>query len=414
MLDRARLVWLPADIANGLAVFRMSGVKAPVGAGPKAAGLAPSSLFPRPAMSNLRALVVALLVVLAGCATPKPPPAPPPVVIAESTWRQIDSDIVAVSQDAKEQATKHARAAMQDWRNLVYQRTDTEFIPWFSGYWTRQWLGMKVTWYQLSAGGEKELVAERLALYLQEQYHDRVLQPVAREVDPERVTEQATKLYVWVLGELLQRIPPRYGVPLDQFDRRLQDIPAIALAPPPTHSASLKDIVHAEPLGRLPAYVALASRIHDARGGAAIWSADAGISAVAKQTSERLASDLTIRGVASAISSVAGRAAGAVISLATAGFSAMKSENERPDMEAQLKKSLNAAFDEEWLDLMHNPDTGVLAGVHYLSGQIEGSLASRAPPPLQYEPVPQGVPLPDEQPLQHGDGDGEVDLYPLW
>lgn len=366
-------------------------------------------------MSNLRALLVAALLALAGCATSKPPPAPPPpVVIAESTWRQIDSDIVAVSQDAKEQASKHARAAMQDWRNLVYQRTDTDFIPWFSGYWTRQWLSMKVTWYQLSAEGEGDPVADRLAIYLQEQYHDRVLQPVAREVDPDRVTEQATKLYVWVLGELLQRIPPRYGVPLEQFDRRLQDIPAIALAPPPSHSASLKQIVHAEPLGELPAYMALATRIHNARGGAAVWSADAGISALAKQTSERLASDLTVRGIASAISSVAGRAAGAVISLATAGFSAVKSENERPKMEAQLKKSLNAAFDEEWLDLMHNPDTGVLAGVYYLSGQIEGSLASRLTQPLEYEPLPQGVPRPDEQPLQHGTGDDELAPYQPW
>lgn len=35
-----------------------------------------------------------------------------------------------------------------------------------------------------------------MANYLQEQYHDRVLDPVAKQIDPGAVMEQATKLYV--------------------------------------------------------------------------------------------------------------------------------------------------------------------------------------------------------------------------
>ncbi|GAB3372579.1 hypothetical protein [Azotobacter armeniacus] len=360
-------------------------------------------------MLNLRSLIVVLMVALAGCATPdRTPKLPPPVVIPESTWRQIDRDIVAVSLDAKKQATNHAHHAMQSWRGLVYQRTDTDFIPWFSSYWTRQWLTMKVTWYKLNAGGEKEPTVERLAIYLQEQYHEQVLEPVAKEIDPDRVMEQATKLYVWLLGEQLQRIPQRYGVPPDQFYRRLKGIPAIALAPPPTHSASLYQIVHADPIGRLPAYVALVARIHNAPGGAGTWSSDAGISSVAKRTSERLATELATSGVASSVAAAVGRAAGMVISLGAAGFTSIVREKERPEMEAQLRKSLNAAFDEEWLDLMRNPDTGVLAGVYYISGQIERSLANTVTRPAQFEAEPQDVLLPGEQPLQDGNSDDEA------
>ncbi|SEI62243.1 hypothetical protein SAMN04244579_01410 [Azotobacter beijerinckii] len=351
-------------------------------------------------MVNLRFLIVALMVALAGCATPeRAPERPPPVVIPESTWRQIDSDIVAVSLDAKEQAMHFAHDAMQGWMDLVYQRTETDFIPWFSSYWTRQWLTMRVSWYKLSAGGEKDPTVERLALYLQEQYRERVLEPVAEEVDPDRVMEQTTKLYVWVLGELLQRIPQRYGIPRDQFDRRLKDIPAIALAPPSSHSASLYQIVCADPLARLPAYGALVARIHNPSAGAGTRPAGADISPVAKRTSENLVNELATSSVASVISTAVGRVAGAVISLGAAGFSAVVRENERPDMEAQLRKNLNAAFDEKWLDLMRNPDTGVLAGVYHISGRIEGGLAATVTPPLQSEPVPQGVPLPGEQPF---------------
>lgn len=371
-----------------------------------------ASLRRGPAMSNLRALIVALLVALAGCASQERPPEPPPrVVIPESTWRQIDSDIVAASQDATGEAKDYAHDLMRRWRNLVFQRTDAEFIPWFSSYWTRQWLTMKVTWYQLSAEGEKDPVVDRLALYLQEQYRDRVLNPVAKEIHPDWIMAQTTQLYVRLLREQLQAMPPRYGVPLDQFDSRLQGIPAIALAPPPTHSASLYQLVHAEPIDSQPAYVALVARLHNIPGAAGTWTPDAGITSVARVTSKSLVSERTTRGVAGAVSAMVGRAAGLVISLGTASLTAMLRQNERPKMEAQLRKNLHTAFDEKWLDLMHNPDRGVLAGVYQISGTIEDSLAKRVAPPLQYEePVPQGVPQSDEQPLQlqRGNSDDEA------
>ncbi|WP_137886112.1 hypothetical protein [Pseudomonas sp. 2FE] len=354
-------------------------------------------------MLNLRSLIVALMLALAGCATPdRAPDLTPPIVIAESTWRQVDSDIVAASLAATGQAQNYARGSMESWMDLVYQRTDADFIPWFTSYWTQQWLSMKVAWYKLSTGEGTDPAVNRLATYLQEQYQDRVLDPVAEEIDPDVIMGQATKFYVQLLGEQLQGIPQRYGVPLDQFDRRLQDIPAIALAPPAAHSASLYQIVHADPLDRLPAYVALVDRIRNAAGGAGAGSSDTGISSVAKRTSETLAAELVTSGAASAASAVLPRIAGTLISLGVAGFSAIARENERPEMEAQLRENLNADFDDEWLDLMRNPATGVLAGVYHISGQVEGSLAKTAALPVKFEPVPREVPLPGEQPLQDG------------
>lgn len=381
-------------------------------------GIPLSNLLAEPEKLILRALIVAVLVALAGCATPSPPPEPPPPpIISESTWRHIDSDIFAASQDATGQAKDYAHDLMQRWRNLVYQRTDAEFIPWFSGYWTRKWLTMKVTWYQLSAEGEKDAVVDRLAVYLQEQYQERVLEPVATQISPDWIMAQSTQLYVRLLREQLQGIPPRYDVPADQFDRHIQDIPAIALAPPPSHGASLYQLVNAEPFDSQPAYVELIVRINNTPRPAGTWSADAGISSVARVTSESLVSERNTSGVA-AIGSLIGRAAGMVISLGAAGFTAMLNQNQRPKMELQLRENLHAAFDEEWQDLMHNPKTGVLAGVNHLSGQIEGSLADSVAQPIQYEPPAPQVEvdrLPDEQPdqFQRGNSDDE-DSYRLW
>ncbi|WP_187671759.1 hypothetical protein [Zestomonas carbonaria] len=345
-------------------------------------------------MLILRFLGVVLMTTMLGCATAD---RTPPRQIPESTWRQVDNDIVAASQAAKEQAQRSALSYMNDWMDLVYQRTDSAFIPWFTSYWTQQWLTLKVAWYKMSAEGELDPTVDRLTLYLQEQYQGRVLRPVSREIDPDLIMRRTTQIYVEVLGERLRRIPPRHGVPLPQFDQRLQGIPAIALAPPEEHNASLYQLLHAKPLDRLPAYVALIDRVRTAAGGTGARSLDPDISAVAKRTSERLVTELATSGAASAASMMVGRVAGMMISLGVSGFTAMARANDRQELAAQLRQHLNADFDDAWLDLMRNPDSGVLAGAHYLSEQIQGSLAGGSAAPLRFEPPPR-VPDPLGEP----------------
>ena len=87
---------------------------------------------------NLRSLIVAVLVVLAGCATAPPAPVEvPQIMVSPSTWQQVDREIVDASQSATDQAKIYARGAMDYWRTRVYQLTEENFIPWFSSYWTQ-------------------------------------------------------------------------------------------------------------------------------------------------------------------------------------------------------------------------------------------------------------------------------------
>ncbi len=348
-------------------------------------------------LCDLRCLIVALMMALAGCATLDRSPHPTAsAAISESTWEQIDRDIGAASLAAKGPAENLARGFMERWRDLVAERNEADFIPWFTGYWTQQWLSIKVAWYKLGSGDEKDQAANRLAAYLQEQYHERVLQPVAREIDPDVVRTQATKLYVQLLDEQLRGIPRRHGVPPDQFEQRIRNIPAIELAPPPAHDVSLYQIVRADPLASLPAYKALMARIRKDAGGTGDGPSAATISPVARQASEKLLSRLAISGGASAASAAVGGVAGLVISLGAAGFGVIAHESERPEMEAQLRESLSTALDDMWNNLMEDPATGVMAGVYYISGQVEGSLPQAATQPVESEPLPQETPLLDE------------------
>lgn len=356
---------------------------------------------------TLRFPTILVMIALAGCATPErvPEQAPPaPAPVAASTWRQVDNDIGAESRAATSTARSFAHREMEHWKQLASQRAEADFIPWFSSYWTQHWLSAKVAWYNLSAEEASEPPATRLAAYLQGQYHDRVLAPVAQEVDPETVRAQATKLYVRQLSEQLRPIARRYGIAQDQFERRLKDIPAIALAPPAAHTASLYQIVYSEPIDNLPAYAALIRQGREAAANAGAGLSKKRISPVAQRVSEKLLDRLAISGGTSAASALVGGIAGTVISIGAAGIGVMLHEAERPNIEAQLRETLNAAMDDMWHILMEDPNTGMMAGIYYIADQIEKSTPQTFTQPVEPAGEAQERLLPDEAPGENGVG----------
>ncbi|WP_160108689.1 hypothetical protein [Pseudomonas izuensis] len=332
---------------------------------------------------NLRSLIVAVLLVLAGCVTaPRAPVETPQIMVAPSTWQQVDREIVEASQSATEQTRIYARGAMDYWRTRVYELTEQNFIPWFSSYWTQEWLSMKVSWYTISAKGEQDASEKRLAAYLLEQYQEKVLAPAALEVDPDAILTLAAAFYVDILKEELQKISQRHGVPMAQLNGRIQKVPAIALGPPPARNASLYQIVYAEPLNNLPAYAALIDKIHKAGGEKGVGSTDIAMAPVARRASRRMEAEMAPRGAASAVAAAAGKLAGGLITVGVAGVRALIQSADRPDSEALIRSSLGNTFDKAWTKLVQNPTTGVMAGTLYMAGQIEGNLAASAQPPV--------------------------------
>lgn len=323
-------------------------------------------------------VIALLLLALAGCSHRAPEPVVP---VSESTWQQVDADIGAASLAATSQARAYAEEAMQRWMDLVYQRTDSQFIPWFSSYWTQQWLSMKVAWYKLGSKGDLDPTVDRLAGYLQEQYRKQVLVPVAREIDPDAVMQQATLHYVKLLAVAVQEIPQRRGVPKKALDEHLMGIPAIVLGPPASRNASLYEVLNAKDVSTLPAFAALMQEIRTAAGRAGAGTRVNGVSPVAQRTSAKLVNELKNRSIAGVVAGAAGKVAGSVISVAFTLFSMASNDNERPEVETQLRKEINAAFDEQWLALMRDPQGGVMAGVDHLGGQVQGNLAGRLSQP---------------------------------
>ncbi|PWB33974.1 hypothetical protein DCO48_08320 [Pseudomonas sp. SDI] len=341
----------------------------------------------RPAV--LLPLLIALCLALCACAGQRRMAEPPPVALSPATWQQIDREIVDASQGVVGSVEGYARRSMRVWRERVQQRTEAYFIPWFTGYWTQQWLTLKVAWYKMNATQQgSDTPGNRLAVYVQEQYHERVLDKVAEEINPELIRERSSELYVQLMGQQLQAIAQRHRAVPEQFALHLNRIPAIHLGPPASRNATLYQLLNAKPLIQLQAYLALNDNIRKAAAVTANAPSAKGLSSVAQKASAKLESTLAPRGAASAVAAAVGKAAGLFISLASAGIGAMMHESERPERVEQLRVILNVALSEEWQNLMENPLTGVMAGAYYLDSQVQESLISGLLPPARSEPAP--------------------------
>ncbi|WP_449433954.1 hypothetical protein [Pseudomonas putida] len=330
-------------------------------------------------------LLLCLVLALGGCAGKSPPAPPPPAVLTPATWQRIDQELIDASVGAAGSANDYARRSMRVWKEQVQQRTESDFIPWFTGYWTQQWLTLKVAWYKLDSGEGREPAEKRLALYLQEQYHERVIEPVAEQINPEGIRDRASELYLQLLGQQLPAIIARYNAPPEQFSQRLNRIPIIALGPPNARNASLYQLLRAKPLEQQPAWLALRQHLHELAKDPE--QTEVGLSSVANRASEKLGATLAPRGIASAVASAVGKVAGAMISVAAAGYGMLTHDRDHPQMVEQLRVILNVALNEEWQELMENRQSGAMAGVYYLSGQVEDSLLASAPRPREQEPL---------------------------
>ncbi|MHA6160899.1 hypothetical protein [Pseudomonas sichuanensis] len=338
-------------------------------------------------------LPACFILALTGCAGKRPPAPPPPQNLPPAVWQRIDQDIIEASAAAAGSANDYARRSMRVWKEQVQQRTENDFIPWFTGYWTQQWLTLKVAWYKMNNGDGNEPPEKRLGLYLQEQYHQRVIDPVAEQINPEGIRDRASELYLQLLGQQLPAIIQRYNAPPEQFSQRLNRIPAIALGPPDARNATLYQLLRAKSLEQQPAWQSLRQQLHQ-QASKAPGQTDARLSSVATQASEKLGASLAPRGAASAIAAAVGKAAGAMISVVVTGYGMLSHDREQPQMIEQLRVILNVALNEEWQELMENRQSGAMAGVYYLSGQVEDSLLANRVPLQEQQQAPLLIRLP--------------------
>lgn len=330
-------------------------------------------------------LLPILVALLAGCsfAPPQAEAPPAPVYhIQPGTWRAIDEQIYSASVYARHESGAYARVAMDEWLWRVRQRTEAVFIPWYTGYWTQQWIAIKVSWYQLQDDEGENSPEERLVSYLQEQFNAQVLEPVSSFVDPQTVMEQVTVSYLRELKSALDPLPARYHIPVVAFRQHLQAIPAIAGSGVPQQDASLYAVLQTAELPDAAACESLLGQIAAVNGNSAPTPSADRLQLVARRAINKLLGMLPVRGGAAAASTLVGGFLGMLISTGAAAWGVAEYENDKPVMEAQLRENLDAALEVMWQGLVEDEQGGVTALVHHLSTQIETAVFQPVQAPL--------------------------------
>lgn len=346
--------------------------------------------------ARLRVVACGLLIIfvaaLGGCShSPSQVEVPPAPLfhVKPGVWRAIDEQILTASVHARNESEAYARVAMDEWQWRVSQRIDEVFIPWYSSYWTQQWIASRVAWYKLQYSEGEATPEERLVNYLQEQFYAQVLEPVSSFVDPHTVMEDAAAGYLRELKGRIDQLPFEYRIPVAAFNQHLESIPAIAVLAVPRQDASLYEVLQAPDLSALLAYEALLVQIVAVNGATGTTPSPDRLQIVARRAVTKLVGTLVLRGGSTAASTIAGGFWGVLISAGAAAWGAVEHDHNKQGIEAQLRENLSAALDVMWLDLMEDQHGGVTAVVHHMSTQIEHAVFNPLQTPLiPYIPEP--------------------------
>jgi hypothetical protein len=284
---------------------------------------------------------------------------------------------------AQSEADAHARQAMLEWVERVRVLIDNEFIPWYSGYWTQQWIGLKAGWYEMNREDEAEPVEHYLAQYLQERFHELVLEPAAVESDPKTISRQTAALYVRLLSDQLRCIRQTHAVPLRSLHEKLHQIPLIALSGAHPTTVSLSEVIDRSDLTGIPAYGTLVGHVDSPEDPENLSGDNEYMEFVAEDSVARHLEKLPVRAGGGAAATLVGEALGLFISVGVAAWTAAAHEEEKPEIESQLKGALDAALEDMWRSLMEDPELGVLYPVNHMSRQIENGLFAAQEPGLE-------------------------------
>ena len=317
--------------------------------------------------------ITALLLTIAGCAlrSPTPDSVEPVRPLSADEWAEIKEQIWTASALAQSEAESQARQAMQAWMARVREKSEKEFVPWYSAYWTQQWIGFKTGWYEMGKEEDEPPVKDYLVEYLQERFNELVLEPAAVEGSPQTITEQAAAHYILLLSEQLQCLPKMHAVPLLSLQKKLEWIPLIAPSGKPPSSAPLSLVMQQTDLAGTPAYDVLIGHADSVDSPENTTPNETRLQRVAEDTVARLVAELPVRAGGGSAALVVGEALGLFISAGVSVWSAISHNQARPEIESQLRVALDAGLEDIWQTLMDDPQQGVMFPVNHMNQQIE-------------------------------------------
>lgn len=296
-------------------------------------------------------------------------------------WDQVDKDIRSALEAAWDKAEEYASTELEKWTDELMIRVDEDFLPWYFSYWQQQMLGLKAVWWWGwdRLWNEKPTMLVNVTERIQRAFASRVLKPEDARMRIERITHRTAGIYINEIANNVVQIQLHHVIPQDEWDRYIE---SISLAPQTTEEdhatrISLKTIIDAEGAGYIkmtsppvvntrPPIASIEAEVHATntkiKGEAQIAKEAVTETMAAMQTAEWLAGKIGKRLAGPAV------AAGILIS------DVLDHRDERAVKEPILRKNLEDFLVEMRTDLLKDPETGIMAVVDHIEGQLVTSI----------------------------------------
>lgn len=295
------------------------------------------------------------------------------VGIPSDVQMRLDGEVADALRAASAAAEAHGRAQLAEWVGRLMENVDPNFLNWFFGYWHQQYMGLQalfrgvVHWVDTHTVESGQPTAEEsLTLSFQSEFTARVLRPEIAKLELERMTREVVHKYVETLRAKLQVIPTRYALKEADWHRYLSDLSRMGSR---TDRAELLlgDILKA---GTVAAAVGIGAKL------------TAPIGAMGAKVLGSFAGKAGAKLAAKTGGKVAGKAAGGWLAGPIIGVGILlwdvwdtkqTAAEQRPILKRNIEDFLHAMAE----DLLKNPETGMMAAIAGMEGDVLRSLQSR-------------------------------------
>lgn len=147
-------------------------------------------------------------------------------VVPPVNWSEVDRELAIILREARDKSRGHGDKELNDWISQLMVRVDGPFLDWYFSYWTQQLLGFKNI-YQYGVHTvleEQPTASEKLTEEIQQEFSQRVLQPLVAQKILERIAGQCAQIYVENIAAKIDEIPEKFSISPQEWDQYLSEI----------------------------------------------------------------------------------------------------------------------------------------------------------------------------------------------
>lgn len=296
-------------------------------------------------------------------------------------WSEVDGEIQQVFSEARDRARMTARTRLDAWHAELMGRVESDFLPWYFGFWNQEWRDLKAAGYLAADWAGLKDAEDAMMSDFRDAFAARVMPPGETQLRMEAIAREALGVYLAHAREELPDIPKEYGVPREDWQEHLASI-GLQLQQTATQDeqvpTTLKGLVAFGAAGTTAVILRSGSALRRVGAAAGRWSPRAAVGAGETALVGTALRGRVARTGGRQAAKTGGRVGGRILGVAAlAGFLAWDVYDYRrteAELRPKLRQRLDAYLRQVSERMLADPETGVLAPVYEVQGHVHQQL----------------------------------------